>query len=197
MDSRKKIKRYALVSLYNKAKISYLCRNLIKYNICFITTGSTYKKIISLGFKCQKLSNLTKFKEILDGRVKTIHPKIHASLLYKRDNKKHLETFNKMNFPQIDFVIVNLYPFKKTLSTSSDENKINDMIDIGGPLMIRSAAKNFKFVTTICDTLSYKDLITNLKKNNGETNLVFRKKMASKVFKLMSEYDNVVYKWLS
>ena len=102
-----------------------------------------------------------------------------------------------MNFPSIDFVIVNLYPFKKTLITSKNENKIIDMIDIGGPLMIRSAAKNFKFVTAICDTSSYNDLIINLKNNNGKTNLVFRKKMASKVFKLMSEYDSVVHKWLS
>ena len=117
MVNRKNLeKKYALISIYNKINLAYLCKNLKKHNINFISTGSTYKKIKSLGFKCQEISSLTKFKEILDGRVKTLHPKIHASLLFKRNIPKHLATFKKLNFPIIDFVIVNLYPFEKTIN---------------------------------------------------------------------------------
>ena len=126
------MKRNALISVYDKSEIIKLCDVLDRFNIGIISTGATAKKIISLGYKCSELSNLTKFKEILDGRVKTLNPKLHASILYKRDNSEHQKTFNKLNFPIIDFVIVNFYPFTKISNKEIAEKKI-EMIDIGGP----------------------------------------------------------------
>ena len=105
------IKRYALISSFNKKKLYNICRVLKLYQIGIIATDSTAKHIRSLGFKCNKIANITKFKEILDGRVKTLHPLIHGSLLYKRKDNKHIKEIKKYNFPLIDFVIVDLYPF--------------------------------------------------------------------------------------
>jgi len=197
MVNRKNIKKkYALISVYNKINLLYLCKNLKKHNISFISTGSTCKKIKNLGFNCKEISNLTKFKEILDGRVKTLHPKIHASLLFKRNNPKHSETFKKLNFPIIDFVIVNLYPFEKTIKKNINKDKTIEMIDIGGSALLRSSSKNFDFLTTICDPEDYSKLIKNLDKNNGKTIYEFRKKMAFKVFKNTAHYDSIIFKWL-
>jgi len=188
------MKRNALISVYDKSSLKKLCRVFDKFNVEIISTGATAKKIISLGFKCKEISNLTKFKEILDGRVKTLNPKLHASILYKRNNPNHLKTFKKLNFPTIDFVIVNFYPFTKI--TKIAEKKI-EMIDIGGPSMIRSASKNFASVTTICDKKFYDPLIKELIKNKGETSLAFRKKMAEKNFKLTSDYDLSIFRWFN
>ena len=195
MVFRKKIKRSALISVFDKAGLKKLCSTLIKYNIDIISTGVTAKKIISLGFKCKEISKLTKFKEILDGRVKTLNPKIHASVLFKRSNINHAQTFKKLNFPKIDFVIVNFYPFSKISNTANAGKKI-EMIDIGGPALVRSGSKNFESVTTICDKKYYEHLIKELQKNNGETSLTFRKRMAKTNFKLTSDYDLSVFQWL-
>ena len=108
-------KKYALVSVFNKKKLRLICENFIKFNISIISTGSTSEQIKKLGFSCELIADLTKFREILDGKVKTLHPKIHASLLFNRNIKSHLRTFNQLNFPTIDFVIVNLYPFAKII----------------------------------------------------------------------------------
>jgi len=190
------MKRNALISVYDKSSINKICYILNKYNIGIISTGATAKKIISLGYECKEISNLTKFKEILDGRVKTLNPKLHASILYKRKNPKHEKVFKKLNFPIIDFVIVNFYPFAKISSKESSDKKI-EMIDIGGPSMIRSASKNFESVTTICDKKYYDSLIKELTKNKGVTSLTFRKKMAEKNFKLTSDYDLSIFKWFN
>ena len=195
MVIRKDMKRSALISVYDKSELKKICNVFNKFNIEIISTGATAKKIISLGYECTEISNLTKFKEILDGRVKTLNHKIHASILYKRNNLKHKQTFKKLNFPIIDFVIVNFYPFTKISNKETAEKKI-EMIDIGGPSMIRSASKNFESVTTICDKKFYKSLIKELTKNNGVTSLAFRKKMAEKNFKLTIDYDLSIFKWL-
>ena len=150
MVSYKNINKYALISVYDKSKLSLICKNLKKFNIGIISTGSTFNKITKLGYKCFEISKLTKFKEILNGRVKTLHPKIYCSILFDRDKDQHIKTFNKTNFPKIDYVIVNLYPFKKFLDQKKTENKILEMIDIGGVSLIRAASKNFQNVTTIC-----------------------------------------------
>ena len=149
-----KKKRFALISVYNKEKIECICDTFKKNNIQIISTGSTANYIQKIGFKCSKVSDFTKFEEILDGRVKTLHPLIHASLLFDRNNKKHINKFNNLHFPIIDFVIINLYPF---------ENKLNiEMIDIGGPALLRSAAKNYQSVTAICNENQYEKFITNM-----------------------------------
>ena len=190
------MKRNALISVYDKSELKKICRVLNQFDIGIISTGATAKKIISLGYVCKEISNLTKFKEILDGRVKTLNPKLHASLLYKRNNSEHEKTFKKLNFPIIDFVIVNFYPFTKISNKEIAEKKI-EMIDIGGPSMIRSASKNFVSVTTISDIKFYDPLIEELRKNKGVTSLAFRKKMAKKNFKLTSDYDLSIFKWLN
>ena len=196
MVTRKNMKRNALISVYDKSEIKKICDVFDRFNIGIISTGATAKKIISLGYKCKEISSLTKFKEILDGRVKTLNPKLHASILFKRNNPEHQKTFNKLKFPIIDFVIVNFYPFTKISNKEVTEKKI-EMIDIGGPSMIRSASKNFASVTTICDKKFYDPFIKEMIKNNGITSLAFRKKLAEKNFKLTSDYDLSIFKWFN
>ena len=173
MVIRKNLKSSALISVYDKSSLKDLCLTFTKYKIGLISTGSTAKKIISLGFKCKEVSSLTKFKEILNGRVKTLNSKIHASILYKRNNPEHSKTFKTINFPKIDFVVVNFYPFTKISNNVSYDKKI-EMIDIGGPSLIRSASKNFEFVTTICEKKYYKLLIRELENNKGKTTLTYQ-----------------------
>ena len=188
-------KRYALVSTYNKNNLLNICKVFKKFNIEIISTGTTAKKINELGFNCLLVSDLTNFKEILDGRVKTLHPKIHASLLYDRTNPSHIKTFNKLDFPSIDFVIINLYPFKETSQNTKNFKKCIEMIDIGGPAILRSAAKNFKTITTISDPSLYENFIKNLNSNKGFTNIGYRKKMAQVVFMNTSLYDQKISNW--
>ena len=181
-----KKKKFALISVYNKKNIEWICDLFKKNGIQIISTGSTANYIKKIGFKCFKVSDFTKFKEILDGRVKTLHPLIHASLLFDRHNNKHIKKFNYLHFPIIDFVIVNLYPFDGIRRKNKDNKKYIEMIDIGGPALLRSAAKNYHSVTAICDVNHYKDLISNMNSYSGQTSINFRKKMASKVFELTS-----------
>ena len=177
-----------------KKNLKYLCTNLEKFNYNFISSGSTGKKIRSMGFKCIDVSKLTKFKEMFGGRVKTLNPLIYSSILYERENSLHSKQFQLLKFPKIDLVIVNLYPFKK-ISKKKKEQEIIEMIDIGGPSLLRAASKNYKYVTPILDINDYFRLIKNLKKNNGETDITFRKNMASKIFKVTSKYDEIIYRW--
>ena len=189
-------KKFALISVFKKKNLKYLCTNLNKYNYNFISSGSTGNKIRSLGFKCKDISKLTKVKEMFGGRVKTLNPLIYSSLLSKRDDEAHLKQFQLLNFPEIDIVVVNLYPFKKYLKKHNSD-QIIEMIDIGGPSLLRAAGKNFRYITPIIDIIDYKKLITNLTKNNGTTDITFRKKMALKVFNETSKYDKVVSNWLN
>ena len=130
------------------------------------------------------------------GRVKTLNPLVYSSLLYIRDDKIHKKQFKLLNMPQIDIVVVNLYPFKKYLK-KNNYDQIIEMIDIGGPGLLRAAGKNFKYITPVADIKDYKKLVTNLTKNSGETDIIFRKKMALKVFKQSAQYDKIIYNWLN
>ena len=192
----KNTKRYALISTFNKSGLKQICTNFKKNNISIITTGATGQYIKKNGFKCISVESLTGFKEILDGRVKTLHPKIYASLLFKRENKQHVKTFDNLRFPKIDFVIINLYPFEKTINQKSKIDECIEMIDIGGPSLMRAAAKNFYNVTTICNPKYYKKFIQDLSKNNGNTSLSFRKQMSQKIFEQTSSYDKTISNWL-
>ena len=195
MVHRKNLKKkYALISVFEKKNLKYLCSNLNKFNYSFISTGSTGNKIRELGFKCNDISKLTNFKEMFGGRVKTLNPLIYSSLLYIRDDKIHKKQFQLLNIPEIDIVVVNLYPFKKYLKKNNDQ--IIEMIDIGGPSLLRAAGKNFRYITLIVDIMDYKKLVTNLIKNKGKTDIIFRKKMALKVFKQTSQYDKIISNWL-
>jgi len=189
-------KKFSLISVYDKNNLEKICNLFKKNNIKIISTGATAKHIKKIGHHCYDLSYFTKFKEILDGRVKTLHPLVHASLLFDRKNNNHSKLFKTFNFPEINYVIVNLYPFKKYTTSSSNNKKIIEMIDIGGLTLLRSAAKNFESVTPISNIEDYNSFIKNFNKNSGKTSLYFRKKMAAKIFKLTSEYDNNISNWI-
>ncbi len=195
MVFRKNLEKFALISVFDKKKLRYLCTNLSEHNYNFISSGSTGERIRSMGFNCIDVAKLTKFKEMFDGRIKTLNPLIYSSLLYVRENEVHRKQFELLKIPEIDIVIVNLYPFGKYIRRKN--NKQIEMIDIGGPSLLRAAGKNFKYITPIIELDDYETLIKNLKKNNGETDIIFRKKMASKVFKKISEYDKIISKWLN
>ena len=154
----KKIKT-ALISVSDKKNLKILLKNLSKHKIQIVSSGGTFNKVKKLGYKCLDISKYTGFKEILGGRVKTLHPKIHAGILSIRGNKSHTKDLKKNNFEEIDLVIVNFYPFEKILESTKNNNKIINNIDIGGPTMVRAAAKNYNYVTVITNPEQYKELI--------------------------------------
>ena len=180
----------ALISLSDKSSLRPLLSLLKKYKIKLISSGGTYKKIKSMGFKCLEVSKFTNSKELLDGRVKTLHPKIHSGILSDRNKKLHKKTLKKLNFEEIDFVVVNFYPFEKTLKSTKNHKKIISNIDIGGPTMVRAASKNYEHVTVITSPEQYEDLIDQLDKNNGSTSLSFRKRMSENAFTETGYYDS-------
>jgi phosphoribosylaminoimidazolecarboxamide formyltransferase/IMP cyclohydrolase len=187
----KKIKT-ALISVSNKSYLRPLLNSLKKNNIKIISSGGTYKEIKKLKFKCLEVSEFTNSPEILEGRVKTLHPKIHAGILNKRNNKIHIKDLKNNNFENIDLVIVNFYPFEKTLNNSKNHKKIIENIDVGGPTMVRSAAKNYQDVTVITSSDQYNELIDELNRNRGSTSLEFREKLARLAFTETAYYDSVI-----
>ena len=187
----RKIKR-ALISLSNKDNLKKLISVLSKYKIELISSGGTFNKIKKLKFKCTEVSKYTESPEILGGRVKTLHPKIHGGILSKRKNKSHKKDLLKNNILEIDLVIVNFYPFEKTLAATNNHLKIIENIDIGGPTMVRAAAKNYNDVTVITCPGQYDDLIKELNINKGSTSLSFRQKMSEEAFSETAYYDSLV-----
>ena len=187
----KKIKR-ALISVSNKNNLKPLLSILKKNKVEIISSGGTYKEIKRLKFKCIEVSEYTESPEILGGRVKTLHPKIHAGILSKRQNKSHLQDLDKNDFKNIDLVIVNFYPFEKTLKNTSNHKKIIENIDVGGPALVRAAAKNYNDVTVITSSNHYEELINEIKINKGETSLVFRERMSQIAFTETAYYDSLI-----
>ncbi len=187
----------ALISLSDKDNLLSLLKTLKKYKIKIISSGGTYKSIQKLGFKCTELSKYTGFKEMLDGRVKTLHPKIHAGILHDRQNRNHKKEMSKQKFPPIDLIVVNFYPFQQVVKNEKSSKNIVENIDIGGPTMVRAAAKNFKNVSIITNKQDYTLLINELNKNRGKTSLKFREKMSSKAFGLTAYYDAMISNWFN
>ena len=187
----RKIKK-ALISVHDKQNLKPLLSILKKNKVEIISSGGTYKFIKKLNFKCAEISEFTGSSEILGGRVKTLHPKIHAGILSIRENKSHIRDLRKNNFENIDLVIVNFYPFEKTLENSSNHNKIIENIDVGGPTLVRGAAKNYNDVTVITNCNQYNELIDELVRFKGATSLNFRKKMSEIAFTETSYYDAVI-----
>ena len=186
-----KIKK-ALISVSDKSNLKPLLQVLQKNKVELISSGGTFKIIKKLKFKCVEVSDFTGFNEILDGRVKTLHPKIHAGILNKRKNKSHLKDLKNNKFENIDLVVVNFYQFEKTLEQTKNHNKIIENIDIGGPTLVRAAAKNYNDVTVITSTNQYSELINELKKNSGRTSLNFRKRMSRSAFAETAYYDALI-----
>ena len=182
----------ALISVSDKKNLKPLLNILKKYNVKIISSGGTFKKIKKLKFKCLDVSDFSNSPEILQGRVKTLHPKIHAGILNKRSNKSHQSEMRKNDFENIDLVIVNFYPFENTLKSTNNHNKIIENIDVGGPTMVRSAAKNYKDVAVITSSNQYEELIEQLKRNKGSTSIEFREKLSRIAFTETAYYDSVI-----
>jgi phosphoribosylaminoimidazolecarboxamide formyltransferase/IMP cyclohydrolase len=187
----------ALISVSDKSNLSLVLEKLQKYNIQIISSGGTYKTISDLGYDCKEVSKYTGFNEMLDGRVKTLHPKLYAGILHDRSNAKHSLEMKKLNFTSIDLIIVNFYPFQKIVINSKSSKEIIENIDIGGPAMVRAAAKNFKNVLTITNKDDYSDFAKEIDNNKGSTSLKFREYMSSKAFGLTAYYDAMISNWFN
>ena len=192
----KKIKR-ALISVSNKQNLKPLLNVLSKFKIEIISSGGTFKKIYELGFKCIELSKFINTPEILNGRVKTLHPKIYGGILNKRQNKEHKREIRKNNYKNIDLIIVNFYPFEDILSKKKNHNTIIENIDIGGPTMVRAAAKNYNDVAVICNPNQYEKFINEIKNKKGSTSLNFREKLAEEAFMETAYYESKIFKYFN
>ena len=192
----RKIKR-ALISVSDKSKLFKILPILKKFKIEILSSGGTYKYIKKSGFGCIEISDFTGFQEILDGRVKTLHPKIHSGILYNRDDKRHIDQIKSHNFKNIDLVIVNFYPFEKTVLKTKNENTIIENIDIGGPSLVRSAAKNFKNVAVITSNYQLDNLISEMSINKGSTSLKFRRELSQEAFNETAYYDTNISKYFN
>ena len=192
----KKIKR-AIISVSDKSNLKLILPTLKKFKIEIISSGGSFKKINSMNYSCIEVSDYTGFSEMLDGRVKTLHPKIHAGILNIRKNKKHKTDLEKQNIQNIDLVIVDLYPFEKKLEEKKKFQDLIEYIDIGGPTLIRAAAKNFNDVTVISNINDYTQLVKELKINKGSTSIKFRKFMSAKAFNSTAYYDSVISNWFN
>ncbi len=192
----KKITR-ALISLTDKSGIEGFATELTKLDISLLSTGGTAKKLRGAGLIVMDVSEFTGFPEMLDGRVKTLHPKVHGGILNQRENSAHQEQCATHGLENIDLIAVNLYEFEKSVADPSCTlaNAIEN-IDIGGPTMLRAAAKNFNDVTVIVDPGDYDQVIKEIKET-GNTALKTRFKLAAKVFALTSKYDTAISKWLN
>ena len=190
------IKR-ALISVSDKTGVIDLARELNSFGVALLSTGGTAKMIRDAGIPVMDVSDYTGFPEMMDGRVKTLHPKVHGALLGLRDNPEHVEAMAKHDIEAIDMVVVNLYPFEATVAKEdcSLEDAIEN-IDIGGPTMLRSAAKNNKFVTVLVDPADYEPVIAEMKQNSGEVSAATNFKLGVKVYQHTAAYDGAISNWL-
>lgn len=191
-----KIKR-ALISVSNKKGIVDFAKKLSKFGVGILSTGGTAKALKEAGLSITEVSEVTKFPEMLDGRVKTLHPAIHGALLALRGKKEHMETLKKHDIEPIDMVVVNLYPFAETIAKSGVKlEEAIEQIDIGGPSMIRSAAKNFESVAVIISPERYEEVLTEMKENEGCLTRETRFDLARDAFCHTADYDETIYQYL-
>jgi phosphoribosylaminoimidazolecarboxamide formyltransferase/IMP cyclohydrolase len=191
---QKKIKS-ALISVYHKDGLDVIVKCLNDYNVKIYSTGGTFSFIESLGIPATQIEDITGYPSIFDGRVKTLHPKVFGGILSIRENEKHIEESIKYDIPEIDLVIVDLYPFEKTVETETDEAIIIEKIDIGGISLIRAAAKNFKDVLVVSHRGQYHELHSILEENKCHTDIEIRKKFALQSFGVSSAYDTAIFNW--
>ena len=188
----------ALISVSDKSGIVELAQCLHKHGIEIVSTGGTAKAMLNEGIPVKPIEELTGFPEMMDGRVKTLHPKVHGGLLARRDLKSHLQSMLEHDIKPIDLVVVNLYPFEATIAKPGvTEPEAIEQIDIGGPSMVRSAAKNHASVTIVTDPDQYKSLIAELDNNEGATGLALRKQLAATAFAQTGAYDAMIASWLT
>ena len=187
----------ALISVFDKKGIAEIAKILDSLDIKIYSTGGTEVFLKGLKIDVIKVEDITSYPSILNGRVKTLHPKVFGGILNRRSNKSDNDEINKYNIPSIDLIIVDLYPFEKTVESAQSENDIIEKIDIGGISLIRAAAKNFKDVMTISSKDQYKSFIKILENNNGKTDLETRKKYSAKAFNISSHYDTAIFNYFN
>jgi len=189
--------RRALISLSDKTGLEDLAAGLARHKVEIVSTGGTAAKLRGSGADVRDISDLTGFPEMMDGRVKTLHPKVHGGLLGVRDNPEHTAAMTEHDIAPIDLVVVNLYPFLNTVMSGADRNTIIENIDIGGPSMVRSGAKNHAHVAIVTDPADYAELLAELDTNGGSTSLELRRKLAAKAYALTAAYDSTISQWFS
>src|SRR5438876_9710856 len=190
--------RRALLSVSDKTGLVDFARELVtKYGVELIATGGTRKALADAGLPVKDIAELTGFPEILDGRVKTLHPAIYAGLLAKRDKPEHMKTLSEHGLPEIDLVVCNLYPFEQTVAKPGvTEAEAIENIDIGGPCMVRAAAKNFESVAVVTDSSSYVSVLASLAENRGSLGREQRRILATAAFHRVAEYDVAILRYM-
>ncbi|MBO6099062.1 MAG: IMP cyclohydrolase [Prevotella sp.] len=194
MAEAKKIKT-ALVSVFHKDGLEELLAKLNAEGVKFLSTGGTQKFIESLGYQCEAVENVTTYPSILGGRVKTLHPKIFGGILGRRELQGDLDQMAKYEIPEIDLVIVDLYPFEQTVASGASEADIIEKIDIGGISLIRAGAKNFKDVVIVPSKAEYSVLLDILNKKGAQTDIEERRMFATRAFGVSSHYDTAINAW--
>jgi len=190
------IKR-ALLSVSDKTGLADLGKALSARGVELVSTGGTAKALRDAGLQVQDISDLTGFPEMMDGRVKTLHPKVHGGLLAVRDNPEHAAAMAEHQIGAIDLVVVNLYPFEATVAKGAERDEVIENIDIGGPSMVRSAAKNHDYVTILTDAADYAGFLGELEQTGGATTLPFRRAMAAKAYAATAAYDAAISQWFA
>jgi phosphoribosylaminoimidazolecarboxamide formyltransferase/IMP cyclohydrolase len=189
--------RRALLSVSDKTGLVDLGQALAAHGVELVSTGGTAKALREAGLAVKDISELTGFPEMMDGRVKTLHPKVHGGLLAVRDNAEHAASMAEHQIGAIDLVVVNLYPFEATVAKGADRDEVIENIDIGGPSMVRSAAKNHDYVTILTDPADYATVIAELAQTGGKTSLPFRRAMAAKAYATTAAYDSAIATWFA
>ncbi|RJF93253.1 bifunctional phosphoribosylaminoimidazolecarboxamide formyltransferase/IMP cyclohydrolase [Sphingomonas cavernae] len=187
----------ALLSVSDKAGLVELGQALARHGVELVSTGGTARALREAGLDVRDISDLTGFPEMMDGRVKTLHPKVHGGLLAVRDNPEHVASMQEHEIGAIDLVVVNLYPFAATVAKGADRDEIIENIDIGGPSMVRSAAKNHASVAIVTDPSDYAELIEALDADGGATTLGFRRRLAAKAYSATAAYDAMISQWFA
>jgi phosphoribosylaminoimidazolecarboxamide formyltransferase/IMP cyclohydrolase len=195
--NNKKIIKSALISVFHKDGLEPIVRELHKNNVTIYSTGGTEKFIKDLAIPVTAVEDITSYPSILGGRVKTLHPKVFGGILNRQDHEGDISEMNEFNIPQIDLVIVDLYPFEKTVASGASEQDIVEKIDIGGISLIRASAKNFKDTFTISSMDQYEEFLKLYKANNGSSSLAERKKFAAKSFNISSHYDTAIFNYFN
>ena len=196
MAETKQIKT-ALVSVFHKDGLDDLLKKLNEEGVKLLSTGGTQQFIESLGIPCQKVEDLTSYPSILGGRVKTRHPKVFGGILGRRDNEGDREQMAKYEIPEIDLVIVDLYPFEQTVASGASEADIIEKIDIGGISLIRAGAKNFRDVVIVPSKAEYPVLLDILNRNGAKTDIEDRRLLAERAFGVSSHYDTAIHNWFA
>lgn len=187
----------ALISVSDKTGLVELAKQLSAQGVEILSTGGSAEKLRQAGVKVVEVGDYTGFPEMMDGRIKTLHPKVHGGILQRRDAQSHQDEAKQHKIPPIDLVVVNLYPFRETVAKGADFETCIENIDIGGPAMVRSAAKNHAAVAIITDAAQYDELLAEMNANAGGTTLAFRKKMAAAAYAHTASYDSAVSGWFA